>query len=160
LVETQGGYLKVSSELGKGSTFAFILKFSKTNHQAIPEISPSETTTENKDIKILVVEDIALNQLLMKTLLEDFGFECDISANGKLAIEKLNTKTYDLILMDLQMPEMNGFEATDYIRNIKKSQIPIIALTADVTTVDLAKCKAVGMNDYIAKPVDEKLLYI
>ena len=54
---------------------------------------------------------------------------------------------------------MNGFEATDYIRNIMKSKIPIIALTADVTTVDLAKCKAVGMNDYIAKPVDERLLY-
>ena len=61
--------------------------------------------------------------------------------------------------MDLQMPEMNGFEATDFIRNRMHSDIPIIALTADVTTVDLAKCRAVGMNDYIAKPVDEKLLY-
>jgi len=61
--------------------------------------------------------------------------------------------------MDLQMPEMNGFEATEYIRNTMNSRIPIIALTADVTTVDLAKCKAVGMNDYIAKPVDERLLY-
>ena len=71
----------------------------------------------------------------------------------------MQTNTYDLILMDLQMPEMNGFETTDYIRNTIKSDIPIIALTADVTTVDLAKCKAVGMNDYIAKPVDERLLY-
>src|SRR5699024_2487390 len=61
--------------------------------------------------------------------------------------------------MDLQMPEVNGFEATEYIRNVLKSDIPIIALTADVTTVDLTKCKAVGMNDYIAKPVDERLLY-
>ena len=61
--------------------------------------------------------------------------------------------------MDLQMPEMNGFEATEYIRNTMHSSIPIIALTADVTTVDLAKCKSVGMNDYIAKPVDERLLY-
>jgi len=61
--------------------------------------------------------------------------------------------------MDLQMPEMNGFEATEYIRDTMKSNVPIIALTADVTTVDLAKCKAVGMNDYIAKPVDERLLY-
>ena len=69
------------------------------------------------------------------------------------------TKSYDIILMDLQMPEMNGFEATEYIRNTMNSKIPIIALTADVTTVDLAKCKAVGMNDYIAKPVDERLLY-
>jgi CheY-like chemotaxis protein len=107
----------------------------------------------------LVVEDIALNQLLMKTLLDDFGFERDIASNGKIAIEKLQSKSYDIILMDLQMPEMNGFEATEYIRNKMNSKIPIIALTADVTTVDLAKCKAVGMNDYIAKPVDERLLY-
>jgi len=95
----------------------------------------------------------------MKTLLDDFGFERDIAANGKIAIEKMKNKSYDIILMDLQMPEMNGFDATEYIRNTMNSKIPIIALTADVTTVDLAKCKAVGMNDYIAKPVDERLLY-
>jgi CheY-like chemotaxis protein len=106
-----------------------------------------------------VAEDIALNQLLMKTLLDDFGFECDIADNGEIAIEKLKTKSYDIILMDLQMPSMNGFEATEHIRNILNSDIPIIALTADVTTVDLEKCKSVGMNDYIAKPADEKLLY-
>jgi CheY-like chemotaxis protein len=106
-----------------------------------------------------VVEDMELNQLLMKTLLDDFGFECDITANGKLAIEKLESKTYDIVLMDLQMPEMNGFEATEHIRKIMKSKIPIIALTADVTTIDLDKCKAVGMDDYISKPVDERLLY-
>jgi len=107
----------------------------------------------------LVVEDIALNQLLLKTLLDDFGFECDMAANGKIAVEKLQTKSFNIVLMDLQMPEMNGFEATEYIRHILNSDIPIIALTADVTTVDLAKCKAVGMNDYIAKPIDERLLY-
>ena len=119
-----------------------------------------------KSIKILVAEDIALNQLLMKTLLDDFGFESDIASNGKIAIEKLSqttlgkeSKPYDIILMDLQMPEMNGFEATEYIRNKMNSKIPILSLTADVTTVDLAICKAVGMNDYIAKPVDEELLY-
>jgi CheY-like chemotaxis protein len=71
----------------------------------------------------------------------------------------LQQKSYDIILMDLQMPEMNGFEATEHIRNTLNSRIPIIALTADVTTVDLAKCEAVGMNGYIAKPVDERLLY-
>jgi CheY-like chemotaxis protein len=95
----------------------------------------------------------------MRTLLDDFGFQCDIAANGKLAIERLENKEYDIILMDLQMPEMNGFEATDYIRNKMNLKIPIMALTADVTTVDLAKCNAVGMNDYVAKPIDEKILY-
>jgi len=95
----------------------------------------------------------------MKTLLDDFGFERDIASNGKIAIEKMKTTHYDIILMDLQMPEMNGFEATEYIRNTLHSSIPIIALTADVTTVDLEKCKAFGMNDYIAKPIDERILY-
>jgi CheY-like chemotaxis protein len=111
------------------------------------------------NIKVLVVEDVALNQLLMKTILDDFGFERDIAINGKMAIEKLEKNTYDIILMDLQMPEMNGFEATHYIRNTMKSKIPIIALTADVTTVDVEKCKAAGMNDYVAKPIDENILY-
>ena len=95
----------------------------------------------------------------MKTLLDDFGFEQDMAENGKIAIEKLKTNAYDIILMDLQMPEMNGFEATEYIRKTMRSEIPILALTADVTTVDVEKCKAVGMNDYLAKPVDEKILY-
>jgi PAS domain S-box-containing protein len=159
LVEPQGGTIRVESELNKGSKFSFILSFQKTTNQAETVNDIIELDKEIKDIKVLVVEDMALNQLLMRTLLDDFGFSSDITANGKLAIDKLAAKKYDVILMDLQMPEMNGFEATKHIREILKSDIPIIALTADVTTVDLAKCKEVGMNDYIAKPVDERLLY-
>ncbi|MBU3928197.1 MAG: response regulator, partial [Bacteroidetes bacterium] len=159
LVETQGGTIQVKSKIKEGSTFSFTLSFKKTKAKPELESEIVELNTEITDVKVLVVEDIALNQLLMKTLLDDFGFDCDIADNGKIAIEKMQAKTYDVILMDLQMPEMNGFEATDYIRNQMKSDIPIIALTADVTTVDLAKCKAVGMNDYIAKPVDERVLY-
>jgi PAS domain S-box-containing protein len=159
LVKAQGGNISVKSKIDKGSTFSFILSFQKTKGKAELETGIEEMDTEIKNIKVLVVEDMALNQLLMKTLLDDFGFERDIATNGKIAIEKLETKSYDIILMDLQMPEMNGFEATEYIRNKMNSKIPIIALTADVTTVDLAKCKAAGMNDYIAKPVDERVLY-
>jgi PAS domain S-box-containing protein len=159
LVESQEGSLEVKSKLGEGSTFSFTLKFQKTIKEAEIVSEIVELDTEIKIIKVLVVEDIALNQLLMKTLLDDFGFERDIAGNGKIAIDKLQTNSYDIILMDLQMPEMNGFECTEYIRNTMNSKIPIIALTADVTTVDLAKCREVGMNDYIAKPVDEKLLY-
>ncbi len=160
LVEPQGGSIKVTSKVGEGSTFAFVLSFLKTKANADPETDPAiQLEDEIKNVKILVVEDIPLNQLLMKTLLEDFGFEMDIAGNGRIAIEKLNHNTYDIILMDLQMPEMNGFEATEFIRTKMNSQIPIIALTADVTTVDVEKCKAVGMNDYISKPIDDKLLY-
>lgn len=160
LVEQQGGNVSVVSKINKGSTFSFTLDFFKTSGDE--SIAKTETPLRDEklsNVKVLVVEDIVLNQLLMKTLLDDFGFERDIAANGKIAIEKLKKKKYDIILMDLQMPMMNGFETTTYIRDILKLSIPIVALTADVTTVDLEKCKAVGMNDYIAKPVDEKALY-
>ncbi|MHB1147151.1 MAG: PAS domain-containing hybrid sensor histidine kinase/response regulator [Lutibacter sp.] len=159
LIEPQGGSICVKSKVNEGSTFTFTLSFLKTKAEAELEMELVEIDTDITNVKVLVVEDIALNQLLMRTLLDDFGFECDIAGNGKIAIEKMQTKNYDLVLMDLQMPEMNGFEATEYIRNNMKSKVPIIALTADVTTVDLVKCKAVGMDDYIAKPVDERLLY-
>jgi PAS domain S-box-containing protein len=159
LVESQGGIVYVISQVDIGSTFGFELTFHKTKVNVTLENEIVELNSGIKNIKVLVVEDIALNQLLMKTLLDDFGFERDVVSNGKLAIENLQNKSYDIILMDLQMPEMNGFEATEYIRNVMNSKVPIMALTADVTTVDLAKCKAVGMNDYIAKPIDERLLY-
>ena len=166
LVEPQGGTITVKSTVGEGTTFSFTLSFQKTDAKAEMQAEITELDEDIKSIKILVVEDMALNQLLMKTLLDDFGFERDMADNGRIAIDMLTkkdaygaTKVYDIILMDLQMPEMNGFEATEYIRNTLKSKIPIIALTADVTTVDLAKCKAVGMNDYIAKPIDERVLY-
>ena len=159
LVEPQGGTISVKSVLGFGSTFSFQLSFNKTDAEAEMAKEEIELTTDKRNIKVLVVEDIPLNQLLMKTLLDDFGFEREIAGNGRIAVEKLLKTSYDIILMDLQMPEMNGFEATEYIRNVMRCDIPIIALTADVTTVDLQKCKAVGMNDYIAKPVDDRLLY-
>ncbi|MEN9907995.1 MAG: hypothetical protein RLZZ540_1144 [Bacteroidota bacterium] len=159
LVEPQGGTVSVKSQIKEGSTFSFILRFLKTNAEAALEAEIVALETEIKNIKVLVVEDMPLNQLLMKTLLDDFGFERDIAENGKIAVEKLQNESYDVVLMDLQMPIMNGFDATEYIRNTLKLDVPIIALTADVTTVDLAKCKAVGMNDYIAKPVDERLLF-
>ncbi|GAB3874195.1 hypothetical protein GCM10028824_27060 [Hymenobacter segetis] len=160
LVEPQGGTINVKSKVGKGSTFSFILSFNKTLEKADAE---SNLTVELEDgfknVKILVVEDIALNQLLMKTLLEDFGFEMEVAGNGQIAIDKMRTTHFDIVLMDLQMPVMNGFDATEYIRTQLHSKVPIIALTADVTTVDVEKCKAVGMNDYISKPIDDKLLY-
>ena len=158
LIENQGGRLSVKSNLGKGSTFSFVLSFEKTIAETKAE-KETEGTLSLKNIKSLVVEDVKLNQLLIKILLEDFGSEVDLADNGKIALEKLKINNYDIIFMDLQMPEMNGFEATDYIRNVMHSQIPIIALTANVTTMDHEKCKAFGMNDYISKPIDEKLLY-
>jgi PAS domain S-box-containing protein len=159
LVESQGGTITVKSKLDAGSAFSFVLSFMKTNAEVELEKVMEGKDINVENIKVLVVEDIPLNQLLMKTLLDEFGFERDIADNGKIAIEKLQNKSYNIILMDLHMPEMNGFETTEYIRKKMNSQIPIIALTADVTTADLKKCTAVGMNDYISKPIDERLLY-
>ena len=167
LVELQGGKITVNSEEGKGSSFGFILTFDQIN--AAPEITAEDTSeliqlvplekNSSETRKVLVVEDIALNQLLIKIILLDFGYDVTIASNGKIAIENLQENKYDLILMDLQMPEMNGFEATKHIRKVMNSNIPIIALTADVTSVDVEKCIAAGMNDYVSKPIDEKILY-
>jgi PAS domain S-box-containing protein len=160
LIEAQGGKISVKSKVGEGSTFKFVLHFKKTTQKIEAETESNDSEKiQIKDQKILVVEDVKLNQLLMKTLLEHYGCKIDIAANGKIAIEKIKDGPYDMIFMDLQMPEMNGFEATEYIRKKLNSDVPIIALTADVTTADLDKCKAAGMDDYISKPVDDKLLY-
>lgn len=159
LVEAQGGSIGLISKIGEGSTFSFILPFGKTNMKSEEEIETLKPDSEIKVLRILVAEDVALNKLLIKIILSDFGFEHEIVSNGKVAIEKLQTNTYDIVLMDLQMPEMNGFEATEYIRKTMKSQIPIIALTADVTTANISKCKEIGMDDYISKPINENLLY-
>jgi CheY-like chemotaxis protein len=167
LVELQGGTICVNSEEGIGATFGFVLSFDKQNaEEQITVVNTAELFQETpfkkntaEKIKVLVVEDIALNQLLIKIILLDFGYDVTIAANGKIAIENLQANKYDIILMDLQMPEMNGFEATKHIRTVMNSKIPIIALTADVTSADVEKCIAAGMNDYVSKPIDEKVLY-
>ena len=159
LVEQQGGTIQVKSKVNEGSTFTVTMTFQKTNVKIKPVSQSKKSITEIKNIKVLVAEDMPLNQLLIRTILKDFGFECDIASDGKIAIEMLQAKPYDIMLMDLYMPNMNGYEATDFIRNNIRSTIPIIALTADVINLNYAKCKTFGMNDFIAKPIDEKLLY-
>jgi CheY-like chemotaxis protein len=135
LVEKQGGVIDVKSKIGEGSTFSFALNFQKSKAE-MPLTTGFTAIKLDKDIrnlKVLVVEDVALNQLLMKIIIDDFGFEREIADNGKMAIEILEAKSFDIILMDLQMPEMNGYETTEVIRKKLNSNIPIIALTADVT---------------------------
>ena len=159
-IELQGGTISVKSKVNEGSVFTFILSFEKTNAKAKKEKeSKIQPQLKKENVKILVAEDEPLNQLLIETIIEKFGFNMSIANNGKMATEMLQKDDYDLVLMDMHMPVMNGFDATAYIRSNVDNTIPIIALTADVTTIDLEKCNVLGMNDYISKPIDEKLLY-
>jgi PAS domain S-box-containing protein len=163
LVELMGGAVSVKSKLGKGSIFTVRLPFMKSisngvNTEPDTQHHAHELQRLGK-LKILLAEDIPINQFLAQTILRDFGFETDTADNGKIAIELLKKNQYDIILMDLMMPEMDGFEATQHIRTKMappKSIIPIIALTADVTKTDVDECKAVGMDDYVSKPIDER----
>ncbi len=165
LVENQGGSITVKSKVNIGSTFSFCLEFAINNlDEKLPEISSeyllkNQVNHEFKNVKILVAEDAVINQLLIKVILKGFAFDLDIASNGQIALDKMQNNKYDLILMDLHMPEKNGFQTTEYIRKTLKSNIPIIALTADVTEIDINKCKEVGMNDYVSKPIDEKILF-
>lgn len=152
--------INVESSDNVSSTFSFILPLKKSEERLIFESELLEFNYELKDIKVLVVEDLELNQLLIKTLLDDYGFECAIVSDGKTAIKRLETNDFDIILMDLKNPEMDSFEVSEYIRNKLKLSAPIIALAADISEIYVKKCIEVGMNDYVAKPIDEKELFL
>lgn len=167
LVELMKGNIRVESTLGVGTTFTIVLPMiildepsesysnQKTNND-IPSIK-----LENKKLKILLAEDNLINQFLAKTILAKLNHDVVTVENGAMALEEVQKNKYDLILMDLMMPEMDGYEATQKIRNlsdIKLSKIPIIAFTADVTNSVISKCTEVGMNGYLSKPIDSNLL--
>ena len=159
LIELQGGKIEVKSEEGKGSEFSFTIAYGiPTSHEAAA--LTKETKIDSSlltGIRILVAEDNDYNQIVIQDTLENIikGVKVDIADNGRIAIEKLRTGDYDVILMDAQMPVMGGLEASEYIRkNLdgKKGSIPILALTASVLNTDLDKCIKAGMNDYVPKP--------
>jgi signal transduction histidine kinase/ActR/RegA family two-component response regulator len=164
LVELQGGSITVESEEGKGSAFTFIIPFQKSVAiNAKPEIiEPEEEITHLAGIHILLVEDNPLNQMLARKILSDWNWEVDLAENGRIAIEKLTKNNYDIILMDIQMPEMDGYEATRIVRSAfssPKCNTPIIAMTAHAFSSEVEKCLKAGMNDYISKPFDKKMLH-
>lgn len=164
LVELQGGSLSVNSKIGAGSTFCVHLKFKKSLHHQPKETTffEEQHTTEIEGLNVLLVEDNVLNQILAQKVLENWNWQVDTAENGKIAIEKLEKNKYDVLLMDIQMPEMNGYETTRYIRenmSYPKSATPIIAMTAQAMQGESEKCKEAGMDGYISKPFDEKELY-
>lgn len=151
LVELMGGDLRVKSELGEGATFSFVVGF-PISQEPIEEAKQNNLSS-NLLIgkKILLVEDNAMNQFFAQKLLEGWGMKVEIAQNGLEGVEKFRAKYYDCILMDIQMPEMDGFQATKIIR-AESTKVPIIALTALVVDEEIEHFSRVGMNDYIAKP--------
>jgi len=165
LSQLMGGDANVSSKLGEGSCFSFtVVADVDTQSSSTFDISPPKVqeTNSNKNtsriFNILLVEDNKVNQLVAQTLLESLGYTIHIAINGQEALEHLETKHYyDLILMDCQMPVMDGYEATQRIRASKEvlnPSIPIIAMTANAMKGDKEKCIQFGMNDYLPKPID------
>lgn len=162
LVDLHGGDIFIKSSTPEGSDFRFLLPFYK--HGPVLEGQLQLTDADNscilneerKRVSILVAEDNHLNQLLIIKILEKRGYRVHVAENGKIALEMLSKNNYDIILMDLDMPELNGYEATAAIRNSgdEKSNIPIIAITAHATREVMEKCIDHGMNDFIAKPFD------
>lgn len=156
LIELHKGEIHVKSEPNRGSEFFFFITYKKTiaKETLVKPISK----TDLGHLKILLCEDNVLNQKLVKSVIENFGFELDIAANGEEGIELLSQNEYDLVLMDLQMPVKDGYQTTEYIRSEMNSSIPIIAMTAHSLVGEQERCYKVGMNGYVPKPFKQAVL--
>jgi CheY-like chemotaxis protein len=183
LVELMGGQIGVLSHVGSGSTFWFVLPLEAAAAPSAEAPGPAETTAETTagdaaairesvrliepprlpaPTRLLLVEDNFVNQRVALYMLGKLGYQVDVAQDGREALERLRRGRYRLILMDCQMPEMDGFEATQLIRDpnsgVLDHSVPIIAMTANTFPEDRARSIAAGMNDFLSKPVDQATL--
>jgi CheY-like chemotaxis protein len=159
-----GGSISVQSKQNIGSTFTVTLSFEKTNIVEDDRLqSHSEQSRDLRNRRILIVEDNSLNQMVLKHILASWHATFEVAENGTEAIALLADHDFDIVLMDLQMPEMSGYEATQFIRNkntpVRNPLIPIIAITADAFPETRRRVLETGMNDFVSKPFEKDELY-
>ncbi|MEO6521057.1 MAG: PAS domain S-box protein [Mucilaginibacter sp.] len=165
LLEMQGSRIKLDSEIGVGSTFSFDLTFQNSDLK-IEIITARQSPVipgSLKGTRVLMAEDNQINVLLAKQFLKQWDVECDVAENGVLAVQLARTNDYDVVLMDLQMPDMDGYTATEEIRKLEPAsrykKLPIIALTASAMLDNKDRAFIVGMDDYVSKPFSPDELY-
>ncbi len=163
LVEKQGGVIMVESTLGVGSVFKFTIPYQRS---IATDIEPNDRSvfavSQLGPLRVLLAEDNRVNQFIVEAMLQDWGLNVDVASNGREAVELFNKRHYDLILMDIQMPEVDGVEATYLIRASQdktKAKVPIVALTANTTKQAQRQFMTAGMNDFLVKPFKEESLY-
>ena len=167
IVDIHGGTLTMESTPNKGTTFNFILPFRK--FEGVEQLISDQDNTENKYssgtntrvLNILLAEDNMINAMLAKQVLSNGGHNVTHVLNGALAVEALMEQQYDVILMDVQMPVLNGIEATKSIRKLEgtAASIPIVAMTAHSLYGEMQNCYNAGMNGYVSKPFDPENLF-
>lgn len=156
LVELHGAEIQVKSKENRGSEFFFVFNYKKVKKAEKTVEAFSEAKLDK--LKILLCEDNILNQKLVKSVIQNFGFDLDIAENGEAGIALLAKNKYDLVLMDLQMPVKDGYQTTTYIRNEMQLTIPIIAMTAHSLVGEQERCFEVGMDAYVPKPFKQAVL--
>lgn len=162
LIQLQNGDIEVISEQGKGTTFHFFIPYTIAKEQlnVVPKVDTNYFKDKsNAPLRVLIVDDNAINQSLMKYLLSQWNIDFDTANNGLEALEFLRNNDCDLVLMDIQMPQMDGYVATQTIREELKLTTPIIAMTAHALAGERERCMSRGMNEYISKPIKEEELF-
>ncbi len=160
LIDLQGGTITVSSVPGTGTAFKFVLPFEKVevNEKETDNLAPVRSLLKSVSKRILVVDDHELNRELLELMLKEYDCNVTSAANGIEALQLLQHKKFDLVLMDVQMPDLNGIDATHKIRTELVLDVPVIACTAFSQPSEKKMCEQAGMNDYLGKPIEEKEL--